>query len=129
MEGGKMKNEPVLKLALSMHENPGVYAILIGSGVSRAAGIPTGWEIVQDLISKVAAMEKAEPQSNLEAWYQKNFGEAPNYDKLLDRLTTTSAERMALLRSYFEPTEEEREQGLKIPTYAHKAIAKLTKLV
>lgn len=123
-----MKNEPILKLALSMHENSGVYAILIGSGVSRAAGIPTGWEIVQDLISKVAAMEKAEPQPNLEAWYQQNFGEAPDYDKLLDRLTTTPAERMALLRPYFEPTDEEREQGLKIPTSAHKAIAKLTKL-
>ncbi len=123
-----MKNEPVLKLAISIHENHGVYALLIGSGVSRAAGIPTGWEVVQDLISKVAVMEKAEPQPNLEAWYQQNFGEVPDYDKLLDRLTTTSAERMALLRSYFEPTEEEREQGLKIPTSAHKAIAKLTKL-
>lgn len=126
--GREMKNESVLKLALSMHENPGVYALLIGSGVSTAAGIPTGWEIVQDLISKIAVMEKAENQSNLEAWYQQNFGEAPDYDKLLDRLTTTSTERMALLRSYFEPTEEEREQGLKIPTSAHKAIAKLTKL-
>jgi NAD-dependent SIR2 family protein deacetylase len=123
-----MKNEPILKLALSMHENPGVYAILIGSGVSRAAGIPTGWEIVQDLIGKVAAMEKAEPQSNLEGWYQKNFDEAPDYDKLLDRLTNTPAERMGLLRSYFEPTEEEREKGLKIPTPAHKTIAKLAKL-
>ena len=111
-----------------MHENLGVYATLIGSGVSRAAGIPTGWEIVQDLIGKVAAMEKAQPQSNLEAWYQQNFDEAPDYDKLLDRLTNTPAERMGLLRSYFEPTEEEREKGLKIPTLAHKTIAKLAKL-
>jgi hypothetical protein len=28
-----MKNEPVLKLAMSLHANPGVYALLIGSGV------------------------------------------------------------------------------------------------
>lgn len=123
-----MKNEPVLKLAMSMHANPGVYALLIGSGVSRAAGIPTGWEIVLDLIRRVAAMEREEPPSDLEAWYQQHFDEAPDYSKLLDRLTTTSAERMALLRSYFEPTEEEREQELKIPTPAHRAIATLAKL-
>ena len=123
-----MKNEPVLKLAMSMHANPGVYALLIGSGVSRAAGIPTGWEIVLDLIRRVAAMEREEPPSDLEAWYQQHFDEAPDYSKLLDRLTTTSAERMALLRSYFEPTEEEREKELKIPTSAHRAIATLAKL-
>ena len=123
-----MKNEHVLKLAMSMHANPGVYALLIGSGVSRAAGIPTGGEIVLDLIRRAAAMEREEPPSDLEAWYQQHFDEAPDYSKLLDRLTTTSAERMALLRSYFEPTEEEREQGLKIPTPAHREIATLAKL-
>jgi len=30
-----------------------------------------------------------------------------------------------LLRSYFEPTDEEREQGVKLPTKAHDAIADL----
>ena len=126
-----MKNEHVLKLAMSMHANPGVYALLIGSGVSRAASIPTGWEIVLDLIRKVAVMktmEREETLSNLEAWYRQRFDEAPDYSKLLDRLTQTSAERMALLRSYFEPNEEEREQGLKTPTPAHRAIATLAKL-
>ena len=122
-----MKNEPALKLAMSMHANPGVYALLIGSGVSKAAGIPTGWEIVLDLIRKVAYMEGEKPTSELESWYQQRFGEAPDYSKLLDRLTTTSAERMTLLRSYFEPTEEEREQSLKVPTHTHRAIATLAK--
>jgi hypothetical protein len=35
------------------------------------------------------------------------------------------AERQQLLRGYFEPTEEEAEQGIKSPTPAHKAIAEL----
>lgn len=110
-----MKNEPVLRLAISLHKNPGVYALLLGSGVSRAAGIPTGWEIVLDLIRKVAAVDGEEPQPDPETWYHQRFGEPPDYAKLLDRLTTTPAERMALLRSYFEPTEEEQEQGVKNP--------------
>jgi hypothetical protein len=122
-----VKDESVLRLAISLHTNPGVYALLLGSGVSRAAGIPTGWEIVLDLIRKVATVEGEEPQPNPETWYHQRFGEPPDYAKLLDRLTTTPAERMALLRSYFKPTEEEREQGLKTPTPSHQAIATLAK--
>jgi len=122
-----MKNEPAIKLAMSLNANPGVNALLIGSGISKSAGIPTGWEIVLDLIRKVASMEREKPTPDLETWYQQRFGEAPDYSKLLDRLTTTPAERMTLLRSYFEPTEEEREQGLKIPTSTHQAIATLAK--
>lgn len=39
-------------LAFSVQANPGVYAVLIGSGVSRSANIPTGWEITLDLARK-----------------------------------------------------------------------------
>lgn len=122
-----MRNDSLLKLALALHESPGVYALLIGSGISRAAGIPTGWDIVLDLVRKVAAVEGEDPNPNPVAWYQAKYGEAPNYTTLLGRLTSTPAERMNLLRSYFEPTDEEREQGLKIPTPAHRAIAQLVK--
>ena len=122
-----LKNEPALKLAMSMHANPGAYALLVGSGVSKSAGIPTGWEIVLDLIRKVATIEREKPTPELETWYQQRFDEALDYSKLIDRLTTTSAERMKLLQPYFEPTEEEREQGLKIPTPTHHAIATLAK--
>lgn len=59
------------------------------------------------------------------AWYRATFGEEPDYAKLLDALANFPAERSQLLRSYFEPTEEEREQRLKIPTAAHRAIADL----
>ena len=122
-----LKNEPALKLAMSMHANPGAYALLVGSGVSKSAGIPTGWEIVLDLIRKVATIEREKPTPELETWYQQRFGETPDYSKLIDRLTTTSAERMKLLQPYFEPTEEEREQSLKVPTSTHRAIATLAK--
>jgi hypothetical protein len=37
--------------------SPGAYAMLLGSGTSTAAQIPTGWGIVVDLIGKVAALE------------------------------------------------------------------------
>lgn len=50
----------LVSLALSMQANPGVYAVLLGSGISRAAGIPTGWEVVLDLIKKLACAQGAD---------------------------------------------------------------------
>lgn len=47
-------DDDITRIAFSLHENPGIYALLIGSGVSRSAGIPTGWEITRDLIRRVA---------------------------------------------------------------------------
>lgn len=34
--------DPLVMLATGMHAQPGVYALLLGSGVSTGAGIPTG---------------------------------------------------------------------------------------
>jgi hypothetical protein len=36
--------DPTVMLATSVHAQPGVYALLLGSGVSTGAGILTGWE-------------------------------------------------------------------------------------
>jgi hypothetical protein len=117
--------DPLLSLALSMHANPGVYAVLVGSGVSRSAKIPTGWEVVLDLARKLAAMQMEDCEPDPAAWYHKKFGKDPDYSELLDAIGKSPAERQQLLRSYFEPTDDEREQGLKQPTPAHRAIAKL----
>jgi hypothetical protein len=117
--------DPVHSLAFAVQANRGVYAVLLGSGVSRAAGIPTGWEITIDLIRRIAALygETCDPEP--EAWYLAKFGKAADYSDLLDALTKTSAERQQLLRTYWEPTEQEREEGAKQPTAAHRAVAAL----
>ena len=117
--------EPILTLAISVHSNPGVYALLMGSGLSRPAGIPTGWDVVLDLVRKVAMLTGEDCEPDPSAWYQAKYGEAPDYSKLLDYLAKSPPERQQLLRAYFEPTDDEREQGLKLPTLAHKAIADL----
>jgi hypothetical protein len=121
-------DDPLLKLALSLETSPCVYALLIGSGVSRAAGIPTGWEIVLNLIRKLAAMKGEKPNPNPESWYRQKFGKDPKYDELLDNLASTQSERRNLLRAYFEPTSDESNQDLKVPTRAHHAIAALTRM-
>jgi len=124
----KKQIEPMLSLAISVHKSPGVYALLLGSGISRSAGIPTGWEIVLDLIQKVAILEGEDCSPQPDVWYKEKYEEEPDYSKLLEAVAKSPAERSQLLKDYFEPTEDEQEEGgIKVPTEAHKAIASLVK--
>ena len=117
--------DPMISLALAVHSNKGAYALLLGSGISRAAGIPTGWEVVLDLIRKVAKLESENCEPDPENWFRKKYKAQPDYSQILNELAKTPAERQKLLLSYFEPTDEDRSKGLKVPTAAHKSIAKL----
>lgn len=117
--------DPAMSLALSVYAHKGVYAVLLGSGISRSAGIPTGWDIIKDLIRQVAVLEGPDPGEDAEKWYRERFKKGPDYSELVEKLAPTPPERMSLLKGYFEPTEQEKEQGLKVPSPAHKAIALL----
>jgi hypothetical protein len=54
--------DPLVSLAHAVYSSKGVYAVLLGSGLSRAAGIPTGWEITLELIRRVAVVEGVEEE-------------------------------------------------------------------
>lgn len=117
--------DPLNSLAFSIYENKAVYCVLLGSGVSRAAEIPTGWEITLDLVRRVAALEGVTDEPDWAAWFRRAHQSEPGYSDLLDQLAATPDERRAILHSYIEPTPEELEAGKKVPTKAHRAIARL----
>jgi SIR2-like domain len=118
--------DPILSLALSMQSNKGIYAMLLGSGVSRSAQIPTGWEVAEDLMRKIATLRGEECGDDPAGWYGKTFAVEPDYSDLLAAIAKKPAERKEILRNYFEPTTEERNKGgVKVATRAHKAIARL----
>lgn len=117
--------DPIHSLAFSIQANRGVYAVLLGSGVSRVAKVPTGWEITLDLVRKLAEVSGESCEPTPEQWYRKKFGRDPDYSALLDAIAKTPAERQQLLRGYWEASEQEREEGAKQPTAAHRAIASL----
>ncbi|MFT3860040.1 SIR2 family protein [Micropruina sp.] len=118
-------------LATSMHAQPGVYALLLGSGVSTGAGIPTGWGVVKELVRRVAAVEDpdtlAVAETDPEQWWRDHHDGDLGYAALLEALAPTPAARQGILADFFEPTDEEREQGIKTPSKAHLAIAELVK--
>jgi hypothetical protein len=119
--------DPRISLAFAIHSNPGAYALLLGSGVSRSAEIPTGWEVVLDLIERVAQLSDADTAGDPVAWFRERYEREPDYSVLLEALAGEPAERQRLLRAYFEPDDDDREQGRKMPTAAHRAIAELVR--
>lgn len=117
--------DPLTALAFSIYENKGVYCLLLGSGISRPAQIPTGWEVTLDLVRRVAALQGTSDEADWAAWHKTKFGKEPNYSELLDQLASTPDERRSVLHSYIEPNAEDIEAGRKVPTRAHQAIARL----
>ncbi|MCI0844190.1 MAG: tetratricopeptide repeat protein [Chloroflexi bacterium] len=117
--------DPAVRISLALDANKGAYAVLLGSGVSAAAGIPTGWQIVSDLVTKVAQLEGADVAGDPIGWYKQRYGAEPEYSGLLNSIASSPTERSLLLRSYFEPTDDERRNGLKVPTAAHRTMAQL----
>jgi len=122
-----MKSDEITRLAFSIYENKGVYALLVGSGLSRAAEIPTGWEMTLDLLRRVALADGEDEQADWAAWYQAKYGVEPDYSELIGQLGLSRDERRSILHSYIEPTEEDRDEGRKLPTAGHKAIAELVR--
>ena len=49
--------DPLVSLAFAVYSNKGAYALVLGSGISRSAAIPTGWEVLLDLVRKIATLE------------------------------------------------------------------------
>ncbi|MFB6187807.1 MAG: SIR2 family protein, partial [Halobacteriaceae archaeon] len=114
-----------MSLTFSVRNNPGRYALLLGSGVSTEAGIPTGWTVVSKLAQRVAATEGTPIDDDTDPtdWYEETYDEPATYENLIEGLARTQTERRSLLEDFFEPTEEEAERGEKTPTDAHESIA------
>lgn len=119
--------DPVTALAFSVFENKGVYALLLGSGLSSAAQIPTGWEITLDLLRRVGALQGVPEQPDWAAWYRSNSKKDPDYSELLSTLASTTDERRAILHHYIDASPDDIEQNRRVPTKAHRAIAQLVK--
>lgn len=120
-------NNITTTISFSIFSKKGVYALLLGSGISKNSGIPTGWDIVVDLIQKLAELKKEKCIPSPEEWFKLKYDEEPNYSNILAKIVKSPSERVNFLKPYFEPNEDEIEQGLKLPTKSHKHIASLVK--
>jgi len=106
-------------LTSSMHASPGLYAVLVGSGISRSAGQPGAWEILGKLITSYATAQGVdlEPSdaSPFDWWYQK-MGVLPDYSNVLEQLEPTRGGRQNRLATHFQHAT---------PSSAHQDLAGL----
>ena len=77
------------------------------------------------MVRRLALLQRENPDPNPETWYYSKYGEEPDYSNLLEALAKTPAERQKLLQEYWEPNDQDRKEGRKQPTRAHRAIATL----
>jgi hypothetical protein len=94
--------DPRIALATSVYAAPGVYALLLGSGISMEAGVPTGWGVALDLVRMIARADGIDlddtNDEGTERWFVGRYGVDLRYDDLLTRVAGTDLARRNLLR-------------------------------
>ncbi len=122
-------------VATNIIAKPGVYALLLGSGISYSAEVPSGWGIQCVLAERLARLATPEDAGAIALaaehpdlwWQRRGYPEPFGYSGLLELVSPTAAGRATLLEEFFTPTEDDLRDGRKIPTAAHRAIAQLVR--
>jgi hypothetical protein len=98
--------DPIVSLSVAVAEAPGSYAVLLGSGASRDAGVPTGgevfWLAVEDLYRLERRCGETPSRDELEAFLAELDGGEWTYSRVLEALTPDAATRRDYLARYFE---------------------------
>lgn len=68
--------EPDLRAAMALRARPGGYAALLGAGLSRPSGVMTAWEVLEDLVRRVASAS-GEPDADPAAWWSNRMEALP----------------------------------------------------
>lgn len=66
-------------LAFSLYSNKGAYALLLGSGISRPAHIPSAWDVEEVLIERLAATQGVTDEKEWHEWYKNQLGKEADF--------------------------------------------------
>lgn len=114
--------DPILPLSISIAEGKGVYALFLGSGISKSAGIPTGGDIFWNSVKLICKLEdntvNISDDAEIDKWFEASQYKDFNYSKILEALCPSKEDRRNYLEKYFIDCN---------PTIAHKVIANLVK--
>lgn len=99
--GRTIADDPLVSIAHTLVSSPGVMALLVGSGVSRSADIPTGWDVTLKLIRELAAVRGQPPPSSPADWFETTFDAPPDYSAVLEHLARSPEGRRNVLEQSF----------------------------
>ena len=112
--------DPIVSLSVALAEAPGTCAFLLGSGVSRDAGVPTGWEIMRAGLHRLHQLETSSAEQiddeTLDMWLRETSREDITYSELLKLIAPDAAVRREYLAGFFVD---------KTPRPTHEALADL----
>jgi hypothetical protein len=127
-----MNTDAVVPVAYAMHASPRRYALLIGAGISVAAGLPTAGDVSRNMILAVAEgrgerVERGENNEVCLAWFEETFGEPATFQRLMKELGISEGNRKDGLKRFVYKIGENGDPVPGIPTEAHRAVARLAK--
>ena len=100
-------------------------ALLLGSGISVNAGVPSGKAVTCELIERLAKSLKQDTHGDPIGWYREHADHEPDYRTLLAEAVPSPADRRNLLSKHFEPRSADGDVDGPMPTRAHRAVARL----
>jgi hypothetical protein len=115
-----MPLDPIVSLSVALAEAPGTCAFFLGSGVSRDANVPTGWEILRHGLQRLYQLETSSEapvdDDRLDSWLAKTGKQDITYAQLLELLAPDLATRREYLAGFFEGSQ---------PGMSHERLADL----
>ena len=112
---------PIFPLSYNLADGKKKYVLFCGAGVSKDAGIPTGWGILLESLRRIRTQEERENKEytdkEMETYYEKNFKDS-TYSQIIESLFPSREEQREFLEKSFEN---------KAPGNAHKLIAEWVK--
>lgn len=109
----------IVTLVANALPNEKRYILLCGAGVSRDAGVPTGWEI---MLNTADYIRKASPdydeKENVEDWFKNSSFKDATYSELLEKVFPTTVAQQEYLSGHLD----NKDIG-----EAHSLIAQLAK--
>ena len=108
---------PIFPLSYNLADGRRKYVLFCGAGVSKDAGIPTGWEILLETLRHIRTQEEGEikeyTNNEMETYYEENFKDS-TYSEIIGSLFPSREEQREFLEKLFEN---------KAPGKAHRLIA------
>ncbi|HOO96727.1 MAG TPA: SIR2 family protein [Caldisericia bacterium] len=112
-----MGKEDVDNIAQILDVTKGSFVLLLGSGISRSAGIKTGYEITEDMIARLMK-KKGLPVEKCFEWFKNEYGIDPSFTDVLEQFSSDPLQRINLIKEYIREGK---------PSIAHEKIAALCK--
>ncbi len=101
--------DPIVSLAVAVAESPGAYAFLLGAGVSKDAGVPTGGGVLSIALNDLYRLEHPEDdppdEATLATWAADTGYANITYSEMLERLCPDPEGRRSYLAKHFEGRE------------------------